>query len=143
MRVFEIACLVLTAVVLSPGGAHLFAAPNKLTLGRDDYFVAQRSYRGWALFGAPLAGAILADGLLAWRTSEGAVRAGAGLAAALLLLTLILFALVVAPANQATDQWRSPPADWARWRARWETGHALNALISLAAFCALAAGVVR
>jgi hypothetical protein len=43
--------MMLTALALVPGGAHLFALPNKISLSESDYFIAQSAYRGWALLG--------------------------------------------------------------------------------------------
>jgi hypothetical protein len=45
---------------LVPSGAHLFALPNKIGLAQDQYFVVQNIYRGWALFGIVLFGALIA-----------------------------------------------------------------------------------
>jgi len=33
--------MMLTALALVPGGAHLFALPNKISLSESDYFIAQ------------------------------------------------------------------------------------------------------
>src|SRR5690606_552302 len=66
--------LVLTALALVPGGAHLFALPNKLPLDQQGYFAVQGIYRGWALLGGVQIAALLADlGLaLAVRRRRGA-----------------------------------------------------------------------
>ena len=38
--------IVFTALALVPGGAHLFALPNKIDLDVEPYFVVQGIYRG-------------------------------------------------------------------------------------------------
>ena len=61
MKIAQFFALVFTALALAPGGAHLFALPNKIHLDQADYFVTQGIYRGWAWLGIVLIGAILAD----------------------------------------------------------------------------------
>jgi hypothetical protein len=61
LRVVQFLALVFTALALVPAGAHLFELPNKIGLAEDDYFVVQGIYRGWALFGIALFGALGAN----------------------------------------------------------------------------------
>ena len=51
----------LTALALVPAGAHLFELPNKIGLDQEPYFIVQGIYRGWALFGIVLFGALAAN----------------------------------------------------------------------------------
>ncbi len=51
----------LTALALVPSGAHLFELLHRIGPSQDQYFVVQGIYRGWALFGIVLIGAILVD----------------------------------------------------------------------------------
>ena len=46
---------------------------------------------------------------------------------------LLSFFLFNAPVNEAVNKWtpETLPADWASYRLRWETGHALAALFAL------------
>jgi hypothetical protein len=48
VKLLQFVAMVLTALALVPGGAHLFALANKIHLSESDYFVAQGIYRGWA-----------------------------------------------------------------------------------------------
>src|SRR3546814_5161921 len=64
LRAVRFVAIVLTALVLVATGAHLFEFPAKMALGRDEYFVVQESYRGWAFFGFALVGAIAANLIL-------------------------------------------------------------------------------
>lgn len=67
------------------------------------------------------------------------------LAAALFALALVLWWAIVFPANQELATWVGghAPSDWARVRARWETGHAINTLLQFVGFVALVLSVVR
>jgi hypothetical protein len=51
---------------LVPGGADLFALPNKIGLAQTDYFIVQGIYRGWALFALVIIPALLVNLLLAY-----------------------------------------------------------------------------
>ena len=65
LRVVQFLAVVLTALALVPGGAHVFALLNKINLGAEQYFIVQNIYRSWALFGVVLIGALIADLALA------------------------------------------------------------------------------
>lgn len=52
--------LLLAAVALGAGLAHLLALPNKIHLSREDYLVVPQVYRGWALLGIVDIGALAA-----------------------------------------------------------------------------------
>ena len=57
--------IILTSLALLPAGAHLSVLPHKIGLSEADYFVVQGIYRGWALFGIVLLGALVANLALA------------------------------------------------------------------------------
>ena len=143
MRTAQFFALVLTALALIPGGAHLFALPNKIAMTEADYFVAQRIYDGWALLGAVLIGAILADAVAALLTrAQMAPFVLAALATLLMLATLAIFFAFTFPANQATANWTTIPDDWQYLRRQWEMSHAVNAAITFAAFCCMSLSVI-
>lgn len=143
MRLAQFIALVLTALALVPVGAHLFALPNKIGMDETDYFVAQRIYDGWALLGVVLIGAIIADAAAAIASRRQAWPAAlAGLAALLMLATLAIFFAFTFPANQATANWTTVPAGWEALRRQWEVSHAVNAVITFAAFCSLSLAVI-
>ncbi|MCO6417637.1 hypothetical protein JYK14_15920 [Siccirubricoccus sp. KC 17139] len=136
--------LLLAALALIPGGAHLFALPNKLTLAPESYLAAQRAYDGWAMLGALPIAAILAELALAWRLRrEGRAAWPALLAAALLLAGLGVFFAWTFPANQATANWTMLPPGWEGLRRDWEWSHAANALLGLGAFLATLRAALR
>jgi hypothetical protein len=60
----KLTALALTGLTLVPSGAHLFELPAKLALERNEYFLVQGIYAGWALFAVPIVGAIVAN--VAW-----------------------------------------------------------------------------
>ena len=60
--------VVLTALALLPGGAHLMALPAKIAMPEDPYFVAQQVYRGWAWAGVVIFLAIFANFAAAFLT---------------------------------------------------------------------------
>ncbi|HET9902814.1 MAG TPA: DUF1772 domain-containing protein [Xanthobacteraceae bacterium] len=144
MALLKFLAVVLTALALVPGGAHLFALPNKIAMAQDAYFVAQSVYRGWALFGIVLFGALAANaalGLAAWRRGEPHVLPL--LAFLCIAATLGIFFGFTYPTNVATENWTVVPAHWDALRTRWEYSHAVNALITFAALCLVTGSVVR
>ena len=143
MRIAQFFALVLTALAMVPVGAHLFALPNKIGLNEASYFIAQGLYRGWAWLGIVLIGAILANAIAAVASrGEMGPFVLAALASLLMLATLAIFFAFTLPANQATANWTTVPDDWQYLRRQWELSHAVNAVITFAAFCCMALSVV-
>ena len=73
-------------------------------------------------------------------TSMAAPAFALALAAAVLfLLALVLWWVLVYPVNVELAKWVNGPvpADWTEYRARWEWGHAIIALVELIGFAAL------
>ncbi len=135
--------VVLTALALLPGGAHLMALPAKMAMPEDPYFVVQQIYRGWALAGAVIFLAIFANVLAALLTRQSRWKwqlfAAAGV---LIAVTLAVFFAWTYPANQATGNWTSAPENWEQLRSDWEYSHAANAVITfLALLCSVGAAV--
>jgi hypothetical protein len=143
LRALQFLSIALTALALVPSAAHLFALPNKISMTRDAYFVAQSIYRGWALFGIiifPACATLLA---LAYTVrTDAASRNLALLALALLLIGLAVFFTWTFPANQATHNWEIVPENWQTLRAQWEYSHAANAVLTFLALCCVIASVV-
>jgi hypothetical protein len=139
LKVVQFAAVVLTALALVPGGAHAFALLNKINLGAEQYFIVQSIYRGWALFGIILLGALLANIVLALMLLRrgGAAFLLASLAFCCIALTLAIFFVWTYPANQATGNWTSIPDDWKQLRVQWEYSHAVNAVITFVALCSV------
>jgi hypothetical protein len=143
LKVVQFLAVMATALALVPAGAHLFALPNKIGLAAEQYIIVQGIYRGWALFGFVLIPAIIANLALA------VMRRGRGLpfvlaVAAFLCIgaTLAIFFIWTYPANQATDNWTTIPANWAVLRDHWEYAHATNAIVTFGALCALVLSIL-
>jgi len=143
VKAVKFLAIVLTALAFVPGGAHLFALPNKIGLDQDNYFVVQTIYRGWALFGIVIVAALLANLLLAFLLRARRKAAALALVAAgCIALSLVLFFAWTYPANVATDNWTTVPDDWTALRAAWEYSHAVSAVIMFVALCAITLSVL-
>jgi hypothetical protein len=144
LRAVQFLAVVLTALALVPGGAHAFTLLNKINLGAEQYFIVQNIYRGWALFGVVLIGALVADLALALmlRSRGGAAFVLASLGFCCVALTLVVFFLWTYPANQATGNWSTIPDHWEQLRRQWEYSHAFDAVMTLLALCSVTLSVV-
>ena len=143
LKTVQFLALILTALALAPVAAHLFSLHNKISLPAAQYIVVQSIYRGWSLFGFVLIPAIVMNLLLA------AMLRGRGISFLLAVVaflcmatTLASFFIWVYPANVATDNWSTIPADWESLRAQWEYTHAANAIITFIALCAVAFSIL-
>ena len=143
MRIAQFLALVVTALALVPVGAHLAALPNKIGMNEASYFIAQRIYDGWALFGVVLIGSIVADAIAAIASrAQFWPFVLAALASLLMLGTLAIFFAFTFPANQATVNWTMAPDGWQALRRQWEISHAVNAVVTFAAFCCMSLSVI-
>lgn len=143
LRALQFAAIVLGALALAPGVAHLAALPNKIVLDRDAYFIAQSAYRGWALFGVAIIAALLVNIMLAVLLRRQALSCAlAAVAALCLAATLGVFFAWTQPANAATANWTQMPENWMALRAAWEYSHAASALLMLLALCATTAATL-
>jgi hypothetical protein len=143
LKVLQVAAIVLSALALVPGGAHLFELPSKIGLSQEEYFTVQAIYQGWAWFGIVLVGALAANISLAiaFRDQRWPFRL---LLAAFIIIaaTLVIFFTWTYPANQATSNWTIVPANWRELRTQWEYSHAVNAGLTFVALCAVTLAVV-
>lgn len=138
LRIATIVAVVLTALALVPAAAHLFSLANKIDMPRDQYFIAQSVYQGWAWLGAVLFVAIGADVTAGLIAREERQHGGFAFAAAILLLISgAIFFVWTYPTNRATENWTMIPDNWAALRAQWEYSHAASAVVIFAALCAI------
>lgn len=143
MKVVQFLALVFAALALAPAVAHLASLPNKIDLAQTDYFISQNVYRGWALFGVALIGALLSElALVIALRAQRTPLLCAGFALLCQIGTLAIFFAFTFPTNKATDNWTSIPANWEQLRRQWEISHAVNAVIALVGFCALVLSVL-
>jgi hypothetical protein len=143
LKAMQFLAVILTALALVPAGAHVFALPNKIGLPQEQYFAVQGIYRGWALFGVVLIGALLADLALAvlQRYQRGPFRL-ALLAFVLMAASLAVFFTWTYPANQATANWTVAPETWQALRQQWEFAHATSALLQFFSLCSILLSVL-
>jgi hypothetical protein len=143
LKLMQFLAVILTALALVPGGAHLFELPNKVGLSQENYFMVQAIYRGWSLFGFVLFGALAASLALAIMLRGQAVPFWLALAAFLCIAaTLAIFFTWTFPTNQATSNWTTVPANWTQLRTQWEYSHAVNAVVTFAALCSVTTSVL-
>src|SRR5258708_25964290 len=130
--------VLLASVAVTAPMAHVLELPNKLGLdGPSWLMIQQRLYRGWGSVFGPVDIAAIAVGLaIAWivrhdRLALRSIVVAVGIYAAM----VAVFFIFNAPVNAAFSGWTAAtmPDDWTRYRTQWETGHALTALLSLAA----------
>jgi len=144
VRTLQFLSIILIAVYMVPQAAHLIEYPGKMAMDREAYFAVQQVYAGWSLSAVPLIGAIVVTLALAWfGRSRKTPATLAALSCALMVAVLVVFLLRVAPMNTVTEQWTTMPEAWEPVRARWENGHAVNAVITFAALiCATLSALV-
>jgi hypothetical protein len=135
--------LLFCALALAPAMAHLLELPNKIGLSRDEYLVVQQVYRGWALLGVVVYGALLSTLAL---TIAARKQAGEFVPALIAFLSIAgtqaIFWTFTYPANQQTANWTILPDHWAALRMQWEYSHAASAALNLVAFIAMIAAVL-
>jgi hypothetical protein len=126
VRALKFLAIVLTALALVPTGAHIFSLPNKIALNESNYFIVQNIYRGWALFGIVLFGAVFANLALAWTMRGQRAFVFVAICLGCLVANLVIFFAFTFPANQATSNWTEVPADWQQLRWRRTLPHPLK-----------------
>jgi hypothetical protein len=145
VRIMRFVAVMLAALALGLSFCHLMQLPSRMAW--DQYLWVGSTVQGglYAMFGS--VGAVIfvvtviVLALLAYFVREhGRPGFGLALAAALLfLLALVLWWMLVYPVNVELATWVNGPvpADWTEYRARWERGHAIIALVELIGFAAL------
>jgi hypothetical protein len=143
LQALQVLLLTALAVSLIPAGAHLFEMAGKLNLSAEAYMQVQTIYAGWALFGISIFLSLVLLALHAWllRHDRRAMWLSL-LALALIGLTQVIFWTYTQPMNALTENWTVAPPDISAARAQWEYSHAVNAVLTFAAFLAGAASVV-
>src|SRR5882724_167172 len=118
----------LTAVAMAAAFAHLLELPNKIGLSREDYLTVQQIYRGWALLGIVVVGALVSTTALALQVRGTPAEFYLTVAAALCIaLSLLVFFVFTFPTNRHTSNWTVLPENWQELRRRWEYSHAVGA----------------
>lgn len=135
--------LFFVAVALGPALAHLLELPNKINLSREEYLTVQQIYRGWALLGIVVFGALLSTLALTITLRHQRNAFIFALIAFLCIVgTQIVFWTYTYPANQATNNWTMLPENWSDLRRQWEYSHATSAGLNLVALVAMILSVL-
>jgi hypothetical protein len=135
--------VLLTSIAMAAGFAHLLALPNKMALSREEYVIAQQIYRGWALLGIAVLGALLSTLVLTVMVRASQRVFYLTLPATLCIgLSLVVFFLFTYPANQQTLNWTMLPENWQELRRQWEYSHAVGAGLYFAALMMLVLGLL-
>jgi hypothetical protein len=141
MRIHRFIALLITALSLAMTTAHVLEMPRKLSYSIELYTAVNSSmYLYFAIFGAIFeSGAIVAVGALAWRARHQPSVHWLLAAAISVTLALVSWLILVQPVNSAIAH----GASWTDLRLRWEIGHLVGFVFSLAGFVALAIATVR
>lgn len=135
--------VILTAIAMAGGLAHLFELPHKIGLSRTGYLVVQQIYRGWALLGIPFVGALVSTAVLALLVRRTPAVFALTLAAAVCIgLGLAVFFVFTYPVNRQTANWTILPENWEALRRRWEYSHAVGAGLSFLALVSLTLSLI-
>lgn len=135
--------LFFVAVALGPALAHLLEFPNKINLTREEYLTVQQIYRGWALLGVVVAGALLSTLVLSIKVRrEWKPFVFALIAFICIVATQVVFWTYTYPTNQATNNWTVLPENWMQLRRQWEYSHATSAGLNLLALVAVILSVL-
>jgi hypothetical protein len=138
MSVIRFLALFFAALAFAPAAAHLLELPNKIGLPRDEYFTVQQIYRGWALLGIVVFGALLSTLVHAVKVrKQHRIFRYALIAFLCIVGTQVVFWTFTFPTNQQTVNWTTIPPDWESLRTQWEYSHAASAVLNLAALLAL------
>lgn len=140
MRLMQLGSILLFALALIPGGAHLLELAHKMKLDRDAYMIVQQIYQGWDLMGIVLIAALIAGIALAFmsRRQRAPFRFATG-GSMLLLAALVVFFAWTFPVNADTHDWTIATEDWMALRRQWEYSHAVAAALVFAALLCVSA----
>ena len=151
-RALRFIVIVLGALTLGLSFAHLMEMPARRSWDQSLWVATTVHGNLYRMFGPKGPGpwievsAILSTVTLAYlvRGDRRAFIWTAAGAACLVLAHASWWALVF-PANLELASWVAGPvpADWQRWRDRWEFGHATGCIMRLLGFAALVGSVVR
>jgi hypothetical protein len=140
--------LVCAALTMGLTFAHVLELFPKMSFGPVLWTTVEHNLYGYfALVGGSLevATVVLLVCLLVVVRRTRPVRWFLPVSAGAFAAALASWFAVVQPANAHIGSWAldAIPADWTRWRAQWEYGHATGFVLMLAGYLALVAGVLH
>jgi hypothetical protein len=130
--------LLATAIDLAPALAHVMALPNKIGLAREQYFIVQAIYAGWAIIAIVLVFQLIGTiaAMIIYR-HDRRVFAWTLISLLGLLGAQAVFWIYTYPANAATNNWTQIPDNWETLRRDWEYSHTAGAGLQLLAMISL------
>jgi hypothetical protein len=143
LNAWRFSAVMSTAMTMSAAVAHLMELPGKMEYEPPLYVRLHRTlYPTFGRTAGPAeAVAVATTGVLAWvvRRRHRRLSGLTGVAAGCLAAAHAIFWGVVQPANVTMMRWPldAIPEDWAKWRNRWEYGHAVRAGLVTTALSAL------
>jgi hypothetical protein len=150
LRVWWLTTLLLAALGLVMGGAHLLELPVRAQYDPEFYMrVTSTLYRYFGLVGGPLQVlAVLSSIGLVWFTRGRAAFRSNAAGTVCLALSIVLWFLIVQPVNAAwAEALRIGPAEaveaYAQLGSRWEAGHVVAFAVWLIGVVVLVHGVLR
>ena len=148
----EVICLmaavVLAALLMGTSFSHVLEMGPKMRADGAQWLGYQHTlYRRFASVGGAIeAAALLATLIVAWLVREEGPAFPLAMVAALLLAAGFfgVWVFFTNSVNRRTARWSaaSLPADWQRWRARWEYSHAVRFALQFVGFVALLSAVL-
>lgn len=133
-KIVSFLSLFFTALALCPYVAHLMAFPNKMEMTREEYFIAQQVYSGWAYSSILIMLSFISAIVLSALAKDHEIVLRFALGAAFCIgMSLMVFFVFTFPVNQITENWTLQPHSWQDLRIQWEYSHAFNAVLYMAA----------
>jgi hypothetical protein len=142
--VIKVISLIFTTLVFGSAFAHLLEMFHKMQFSKDEYLLVQQIYQGWSILGILIFLDLISISLLAANSRHQPFQFRVNvLAFFFVLAALVIFFIFTFPANRQTVNWTELPSNWEILRLRWETSHAISAILYFIALVLLFLGVVR
>ncbi len=133
-KIVSFLSLFFTALALCPYVAHLMAFPDKMEMTREEYFIAQQIYNGWAYSSILITLSLISTILLSVLAKDHDIVLRFALGATFCIgMSLMVFFVFTFPANQITENWTMQSASWQDLRIQWEYSHAFNEVLYMSA----------
>lgn len=111
LKLVRLSSLLFLTFALGGSLAHLYELPHKISRSAEDYLVIQQIYRGWALLGFAVIGALAATLVLViLLRGQGDVFIFALIGLLCIIGTQVIFWTIAFPVNHATENWTSLPS---------------------------------
>ena len=141
--IWLVVAVVLAALLMGTSFSHVLEMGPKMQADGVQWLGYQHTlYRRFATVGGAIeAAAVLATIVVAWLVREEGPAFPLAMLAALMLAAafFVVWIFVTNAVNRRTAAWTEAalPADWPRWRARWEYSHAVRFALQFLGFVAL------